>query len=146
MAKSKKRSDGMYQKNIVIGRNADGSYKRKTVYGKTQKELEERIAEIKSQLKMGIRIDDDSTFRELSEVWINNYRPTMNTTWAYQQERFLNLHILPYIGDIKVKKLTKFDMQSRTNAMREEGYATSTMKKVRNIAAQIFEVAMEKRL
>ncbi len=146
MAKSKKRADGLYQKNIVIGRNADGSYKRKTVYGKTLKELEERIAEIKSQLKMGIRIYDDSTFRELSEVWINNYRPTMNTTWAYQQERLLNLHILPYIGDVMVKKLTKFDMQSRINTMREEGYATSTMKKVRNISAQILEVAMDKKI
>jgi integrase len=146
MAKSKKRADGLYQKNIVIGRNADGSYKRKTVYGKTQKELEEQIAEVKSQLKMGIRIDDDSTFRELSEVWINNYRSTMNTTWAYQQERYLNLHILPYIGDIKVKKLTKFDMQSCINGMREGGYSTSTMKKVRNIAAQILQVAMDKKV
>ncbi len=146
MAKSKKRADGHYQKNIVIGRNADGSYKRKTVYGKTQKELDERIADVMNQLRMGIRIDDDSAFRELSEVWINNYRPTMGTTWAYQQERLLNLHILPYIGDDKVKKLTKFDMQSRINVMREEGYATSTMKKVRNIVAQVFEVAIDKKI
>lgn len=146
MAKSKRRADGLYQKNIVIGRNADGSYKRKTIYGKTQKELEERIAEVKNQLKIGIHIDDDSTFRELSEVWVSNYRPKMNTPWAYQQERFLHLHILPYIGDMKVKKLTKFDMQTRINAMREEGLATSTMKKVRNIAAQILEVAMDKKI
>ena len=40
MAKIKKRADGRYQSNIIIGRKADGSYIRKCVYGTTKKELE----------------------------------------------------------------------------------------------------------
>lgn len=72
MAKAKKRSDGLYQKQITIGRNADGSYKRKTVYGKTQKELDAKISELLHQISIGIRIDDDSTFSEVADIWIKN--------------------------------------------------------------------------
>ena len=38
-----KREDGRYQKNIIVGRKANGSYIRKTVYGKTKKELDLKI-------------------------------------------------------------------------------------------------------
>lgn len=146
MAKAKKRNDGLYQKQITIGRNADGSYKRKTVYGKTQKELDDKIAELKHQLSIGIRIDDDSTFNEVANIWIKNYRVVNNTPWAQSQERITHLHLIPYLGNIKVKQLTKFDLQSLMNTMRDDGFSTSTMKKARDIAAQIIEVAVDKKI
>lgn len=46
MAKAAKRNDGLYQKNIVVGRNPDGSYIRKTIYGKTRKELDIKASEM----------------------------------------------------------------------------------------------------
>lgn len=146
MARIKKRDNGLYQKQITIGRNADGSYKRKTIYGKTVKELEEKTAELKHQMSIGIRIDDDSTFREVTDIWIKNYRIVNNTTWAKGQERLAELHLIPYLGNIKVKKLTKFDLQSLMNVMRDKGLSTSTMKKTRYIAAQIVEVAVDKKI
>lgn len=49
MVKSK-RDDGRYQRNIIVGRKANGAYIRKTIYGKTKKELELKIAEITQQI------------------------------------------------------------------------------------------------
>ena len=40
MAKLKKRDDGRYQKNIIVGIKPNGKYIRKTLYGKTQKDLD----------------------------------------------------------------------------------------------------------
>lgn len=71
MAKTKKRADGLYQKQIIIGRNSDGSYKRKSVYAKTLKELDEKLANIKHQIQIGIRIEDDSTFLQIANVWLD---------------------------------------------------------------------------
>lgn len=146
MAKVKKRTDGLYQKQITIGRNADGSYKRKTVYGKTQKELDEKIGGLIHQLSIGIRIDDDSTFSEVADMWVKNYRIVKNTPWGQTQERITKLHLTPYLGNIKVKQLTKFDLQSLMNMMRDDGLSTSTMKKARDIATQIIEVAVDKKI
>ena len=34
MAKNKRKSDNLYQKNLVLGKKPDGTYYRKTVYAK----------------------------------------------------------------------------------------------------------------
>ena len=44
---------------------------------------------------------------------------------------------IPYLGKIRVKNLTEFDMQCRANKMRDADAATSSMKKVRDVAAQV---------
>ncbi len=56
MAKGSKKVRGLYQKNIVMGRNPDGSYIRKNIYAKTKKELELKITEITQQLQSGIAV------------------------------------------------------------------------------------------
>ena len=127
MAKVKKRPDGLYQKQVIIGRNSDGSYKRKSIYAKTLKELEEKITEVKHQIQIGIRLDDGSTYRELANIWLDNYRVVVNTPWAETQRRTLNQNIIPYLGDIREKSLTKFDLQTLMNKMRDDGASTSTM-------------------
>ena len=146
MAKTKKRADGLYQKQIIIGRNSDGSYKRKSVYAKTLKELDEKLANIKHQIQIGIRIDDDSTFLQIANVWLDNYRVINNTPWATNQRRLVFKYLIPCFGDGKVKNLTKFDLQTLINKMRDDGYSTSTMKKVRDIAVQIMAVAVDKKI
>lgn len=146
MTKTKKRPDGLYQKQVMIGRKADGSYKRKTIYGKTLKELDDKVADVKHQLKIGVRIDNDLSFKELSDIWLDNYRLVTKTPWAKAQRSLLDLHVIPDIGEIKVKDLTKYDLQSVVNKMRDNGLSTSTMRKTRYIAAQVLEVALDKKI
>lgn len=145
MAKTKKRADGLYQKQIIIGRNPDGSYKRKSVYAKTLKELDEKIANIQHQIQIGIRIENDSTFLQIANGWLDNYRVINNTPWATNQCRLVFKYLIPWFGDGKVKNLTKFDLQTLINKMRDDGYSTNTMKKVRDIAVQIMAVAVDKK-
>lgn len=72
-----KRSDGFYQKNITIGRKADGTYIRKTIYAKTKKELDLKAAEITQQLHQGIYVPEEkTTFGEITEIWLKQYNPT----------------------------------------------------------------------
>lgn len=146
MAKIKKRADGRYQSNIIIGRKADGSYIRKCVYGTTKKELEDKIEEVKHQLKLGVRIDDDSTFKDMTEIWLNHYRKNTAGIWAINQRAILENRLLPVIGHKRIKDVTRFDLQSIINDMKDNGASTSTMKKVKIIAAQVFEVALDKKI
>ena len=57
----KRRADGRYLKQIVIGYTDEGYPIRKSVYGKTQKEVEDKILELKGQIKNGVRLDNDMT-------------------------------------------------------------------------------------
>ena len=66
MAKTKKRSDGRYQKLITIGRKPDGSLARVAVYGKTIKELE---------LKLRYRGVLNGHLSPLNEIRVKDLKP-----------------------------------------------------------------------
>ncbi len=146
MAKMKKRADGRYQSVIIIGRKSDGSYIKKSVYGRTRKELDDKVGEVKHQLKLGVRIDDNSTFKEIAEIWLNHYRKNTEGIWAVNQRAVLENRLLPVLGYKRIKEITRYDLQSIINDMKEKGLSTSTMKKVKIIAAQVFEVALDKKI
>lgn len=143
MAKSK-RDDGRYQRNIIVGRKANGSYIRKTIYGKTKKELELRIAEITQQIHQGIYVPEDkTTFGEMSEIWLTQYNPTANEKWIYRQQSVINKHLLPALKYMKLKDLKPYHLQSIINKMAKDGLSTSTMKKAKQTAVRILNVGVE---
>ena len=74
MAKKKKRADGRYCKNVTIGRNDDGSLKRRMVYGDTQAELDLKVAELLLQRDKGVIIEDkNKTVGEWADEWLKTY-------------------------------------------------------------------------
>ena len=96
MAKNKRRSNGLYQKNIIVRRKENGAYLRKTIYGKTKKELELKVAEITQQVYQGIYVPENkTTFGEMAEIWLTQYNPTANEKWIYRQKGVVNKHLLP---------------------------------------------------
>ena len=144
MARTIKRSDGLYQKNITLGRNPDGSYIRRTIYAKTQKELERKAAELVQQVSHGMCVaEDKTTFAALSEMWRQQFHPNMTERWRERQTGVLNNHLLPTLGHIKVRDLKPYYLQDIINQMAQKGFATSSMKKVKQAAAQIVEIAYE---
>lgn len=58
MAKAKKRTDGRYQRSVVIG-HKNGKPLRKTVYAKTLKELDEKCHAVRKDLDTGLNLIDD---------------------------------------------------------------------------------------
>ena len=53
MARFKKNARGYYQTGVTIGYDERGRIKRKWLYAKTISELEEKIAQIKGEIKSG---------------------------------------------------------------------------------------------
>ena len=54
MAKSKKRADGRYARQIYLGIDAQGKRKYKTIYAATAKEADRMAAEYRSALGRGL--------------------------------------------------------------------------------------------
>jgi integrase len=143
-AKAKKRPDGFYQRSITVGRKPDGKLKRKTIYAKTIKELEQKAADYERQLRHGTLSNNEKmTFGELAEVWLRDYKPTisMNTRAGYI--RTLNNHLLPELSTYKLKDLKSHHLQAIINRMAENGKAENTMTKVKLAAVQIMQIAMD---
>lgn len=69
--KNAKRSDGRYAVQVYIGKGEDGKRKVKTVYGKTQKEADEKANELRIKIGKGLNIDlENDNFKKWKERWL----------------------------------------------------------------------------
>lgn len=143
MSKNKKRPDNRYQKNLVVGKKDDGAYIRKTVYAKTRRELDQKVAELTMQLNNGIQLwANDISFKELADIWIHQYNFDASDTWQYNQEHIIKNHLLPALGGFRICDLKQLHLQTIITSMSKRGYATATMKQVKQIATNIMKVAV----
>lgn len=157
-AKYKKRADGRYAKQITIGYSADGKQLKKTVYGKTIKELEKNYRDFLDLKEKGIIISDNQmTFEKLADLWLTNTKVgnvrEQTLTNIRSQIRCLNRHI----GHLKVKDITvatleayraaqiangKIDQYNKSLSMLKSIFAYGISKDLlaRNIAADLKRV------
>ena len=111
----KKRPDGRYQLSVMVGYRDNGKPKRKIVYGKTQKEVNEKANELRAQANMGIKIDSNITVSEWASTWLKTYKGGVEyNTWKMYDITIRNM-IDPYLGDIKLKELKTAHMQKVVN-------------------------------
>ena len=143
MARQKKEKNGLYRKNLVVGKKADGSYIRKSVYGKTIKELEQKIVEITQQLNHGIQVwESTMTFRELANIWFEQYNLEAGENWKYGQRNMIKKYLIPSLGEMRIKDLRQLHLQTIITTLSKQGLSTSYMKKLKQIATQIMQVAV----
>lgn len=103
--KMKKRKDGRYAKQVTIGIK-NGKPVRKTIYGKTQKELDKNYRDFMSLKDKGIILQEENmTFRELSELWLTNEKVGRIKEQSVKVIRSQMRSINAYMGDIKVRDL-----------------------------------------
>ena len=144
MAKYKKRDDGRYQKSVVVGKKPNGKYIKKSVYGKTQKELEANINALTNEVNSGVAVwQSDISFSQLAQIWMEQYHPTESEKWKYQQQSTIDRHLLPMIGSMYARNLKQVHLQSLISSLAKQGYASGTMKKIKQTAVRIMQVAVE---
>lgn len=117
MAKYKKRADGRYQANICIGTDPEtGKRLFKTIYARSIPDLDNKKAEIKDRLNKGIYADDKGmTVKEWAEKWFEMDKATCEIRTKEMYERIVYGHIIPNLGDIRLKDLKKSDIQLLIN-------------------------------
>jgi len=86
-AKYTKRADGRYCTTVVTGYTKEGRPKRKSVYGKTIKELEKNKREFMNLYEKGVAVDTQNiTLAEFAEDWMNDRKDSVarSTYFSYK--------------------------------------------------------------
>ncbi len=113
----RKRSDGRWKARYTIGFDpVTGKQKQKSIYGKTQKEVRERLAEITVQL-------DQKTYEEpvkmlLGEwldIWLSEYLGNTKLHTRKSYEATIENHIKPALGKSQLQALTPVMVQQFIN-------------------------------
>lgn len=137
MGSYKLRKDGRYTWTQII----DGEPR--TLYGKTPKELQEKVKKI-SDLPI-----TSSKFKtgEWFEKWLDVYIKPLKKKATYDQYKTLyEQHIKPIIGHRKLSGVKSIDIQTVIAKMNENKKASKTMKHVKSIMNIAFSQAFDDKI
>ncbi|MDD6762816.1 MAG: N-terminal phage integrase SAM-like domain-containing protein, partial [Clostridiales bacterium] len=117
MAKYKKRADGRYCTSIML--NIDGEKKKKYVYGKTIKDVDDKIAELRAQNNKGELTNGKSiTVEEWAKTWLEVYkRPSVSYNTFKGYRIAAEDHVIPNLGKYQLSALRPNQLQGLLNKL-----------------------------
>lgn len=111
-----KRPDGTLMKTIQV----DG--KRKYIYAKDPKELEQKYIDYKYLANKNIYINDDNlTVEKWANKWLDLYKSDKESATQKMYKDVIRLYIIPEIGYIKLKNLKEANITAMLNNMAKKG-------------------------
>ena len=121
--------DGTWWARITVGRDENGKQKRKAFYGKSFKEVREKLDAAKAELDKGTYIEPSSmTVAQWSDIWMKEYkRNTVKPTTYERLDYCFRVLINPLIGTCKLKDLRVDTIQKLVNNLHGQGLASSTI-------------------
>lgn len=137
MAKYKKRADGRYAKQVTVGKK-NGIPIKKTVYGKTIKEVEEKYREMMLLIDKGIILkNDDLTITELYGEWYRIKKMGKIRENTIKSYKTISKHIKDGIGDNKIKELTMYSVECLIVGLENDGKKRTALSVLRTINAMM---------
>ena len=144
------RADGRIAVQIYLG-SVNGRRKYRTVYGKTQKEADQKADEIRRAMDKGLDISETFTFSEIGQKWLKTKEITVCHSQVVQYKTCLN-HLNRYIGDKDIRKLVPNDLQeiidrfARMNPNTGKPSSHRTLIAIKSTALQVANYAISARL
>ena len=116
--KYKQRADGRYYARVSTGKCDDsGKIIMKYVYGKTSREVEKKVNEIKYEIEHGMYAHDKGiTLGTYAQKWIEVAKATKSAKTRDMYKNIINNH-MDLIQHKKLKDITRSDIQLQINAV-----------------------------
>ena len=102
----KKRADGRYCKQVLIGYQPDGRKKYKNIYGLTIKEVEKKERELRCKIEQGRYIENQNiTIAEWAKEWLNTYKTDVEYKFTSKYNSKINKSIVREIFIINITQV-----------------------------------------
>lgn len=117
------RKDGTWAAVLTVGVKSDGKPDRKFLYGKTRKEVADKLREAQNKLDAGVIPGGDNV---LFSTWVMNWleiviKPGIKERTYINYKASIEKHIIPGIGRYKLKDITDDVIQKYLNDQQEHG-------------------------
>jgi integrase len=133
------RKDGRWAASISLG-----GRKRKTIYGKTRKEVQERLKAALHEQQQGKLITGPrQNVQQFLAYWLEDVQsPSVRLRTFQRYESQLRRHILPAIGNMQLSKLTPQHMQALYAKLLQNGLAPQMVRLVHAMLHKAFDYAV----
>ena len=120
----RKRKDGRWEGRYTAGIDPEtGKPIAKSVLARTQRECKEKLQKAMEELeKIDVTKRRDYTVGEWAQLWYENYaKPSVRASTAAYYKNYIDQHIVPRIGNIKLTALTTLQIQKFYNETKAHG-------------------------
>ena len=144
----RKRSNGTWEGRYSDGRNDNGRQIQRSVYGKTRKEVADKLNAVLRDKQTGNYVAPNKfLLRDWLVRWLQKYASiTIRPSTYISYEGYIYNHIIPVIGDIPIQQITPAIIQNFYNLKYESGRTDGkgglSAKTIRNMH-NMFHQAME---
>jgi len=127
-----KRDDGTWWARITIGKDENGKQKRKAFYGKTRKEVQEKLTAALNDANNGGYVEPSKmTVSMWADTWLQEYKKRTVKATTYNRLCYtVEGHIKPMLGAYKLKDLRNDTIQKFINGLSDKNLLPSTTKKI----------------
>jgi integrase len=146
------RKDGLIQVQIYLGRNENGKRKYKTVYGRTQREADDKATQVKVALRKGLNVGaEHETFGVWAGRWLQVKSAEVSAACCVMYKSAVK-HLNGYLEYAEIAKVRTIDIQGIISdlAARNPNTGKPASKRTLNIikgtAAQIMQLAIDNRV
>jgi integrase len=138
-----RRKDGRWEAKYTA-HTADGP-KRRTLYGKTRKEVADKLARALADRASGYTFDTENmTVGEYLDRWLNDSdRSSVRTSTYERHEQIVRLHLNPAIGRVKLSKLTPAHVQGLYRDKLDSGLSPATVQKIHAVLHKALAQALK---
>lgn len=119
----RKRADGRWEGRYKVSVLPNEKAKYRSVYGKTYKEVREKI---RLGVSQAVRLNEEKAkhpilMREVIEQWMNTNKPIRKGATEVRYEYLIEKHILPEFGDVPVASVTSLALTDFMNRKLHHG-------------------------
>lgn len=133
----RKRSDGRWEARYTLGIDPKtGKQIQKSVYGKTQKEVRQKLTAITAEIDDGTYIPPDkTTVEQWLNIWLKEYMGDKKYGTVRNYKNACKYHIIPYIGQYRLSELKPYTIQTLYNRLgrEEDGKKALSPKTIHNV-------------
>lgn len=140
-----KRSDGTWWARITVGKTPDGKQKRKAFYGKTRKEVQEKLTTALNDMNNNTYIEPSKI--KLStwlDTWLLEYKKNSVKVGTYiNYEQSIRTRIKPALGGYALKEIRNDMVQKFVNQLKEKELSASTIENTYCVLKMALEQAVD---
>lgn len=120
-----KRTDGRWEARLTL---TDG--RRKSFYGKTRKEVAEKLRDALAAQAKGLIIAPEkmTVAQFLEQRWLPDIKGRVDSSSHLEYEQHVRRYLIPGLGKMLLARLTPSDVQALYTEMAEQGLAPATVR------------------
>lgn len=120
---------------MTVGYGPDGRQQRRSFYGDTRLEAQQKLNKALRDLQQGLPIANErQTVAQFLSRWVKDcHKPSVRTSTYTRSAQIIRDYLVPEIGRIRLAKLTPEDVQGLLSRLHEGGLAAKSVSNIHGV-------------